>query len=343
MLFSVIVPVYNVENYLEECLNSIISQIKQCKYETEIIIIDDGSTDKSGTICDAYKEIYKGFIQVIHNQNQGLILTRRCGLKNAHGEYVINCDSDDKLSSGALDKIADVINESAPDVIFFNMDTYDGMTLKPYYSNVFTDERKCDLSHEDVMKTYFLSNIPVVTSMASKVVKRACFDKDMDYSMFSKISMGEDTLQSAEIYKRAKSFVYLNENLYAYRMGSGMTAEFDCYYFEKFKKVLQHIGNYKYIKNNSTYEKWINAKLLNTVGRAITQSGYCKSMSFKERKLYIKKIMKDSAVTSLLPELKSYKKLIERRYYMVIKMSLNGMMAVICFILKAKNLNNLSL
>ena len=97
MLFSIVVPVYNVEKYLEECLDSIMSQAMEIEEGCEVILVDDGSTDSSGEICDRYCKIYQGIIRVFHNTNHGLLYTRRFGYKQTCGEYIVNCDSDDCL------------------------------------------------------------------------------------------------------------------------------------------------------------------------------------------------------------------------------------------------------
>ena len=94
-LISVIVPVYNVELYLERCINSIINQTYQ---NLEIILIDDGSTDRSGEICDEYKKKDMR-INVIHKQNGGSSSARNCGLEIAKGEYIGFVDSDDYIAS----------------------------------------------------------------------------------------------------------------------------------------------------------------------------------------------------------------------------------------------------
>lgn len=93
-LISVIVPVYNVEDYLERCVDSI---IKQTYINLEIILVDDGSTDQSGEICDKYKE-KDNRIKVIHKKNGGLSSARNKGLEIAHGEYVGFVDSDDYIA-----------------------------------------------------------------------------------------------------------------------------------------------------------------------------------------------------------------------------------------------------
>ena len=90
---SVIVPVYNVEPYLKRCLDSIINQSLN---EIEILIIDDGSTDKSGEICDEYAKL-DNRIRVIHQENGGLSRARNVGLDQAQGKYIMFVDSDDLL------------------------------------------------------------------------------------------------------------------------------------------------------------------------------------------------------------------------------------------------------
>ena len=94
MLISIIVPVYNVENYLKECIDSILRQEFR---DYEIILVDDGSKDDSGKICDEYGKKYS-FISVIHKKNGGLSDARNFGLKIAKGEYILFIDSDDYIA-----------------------------------------------------------------------------------------------------------------------------------------------------------------------------------------------------------------------------------------------------
>lgn len=111
-LVSIIVPVYNVSIYLEKCIDSILNQIYQ---NIEVILVDDGSKDKSGLICDTYRERFKN-VKVIHKVNAGLGMARNSGLEIATGEYVTFVDGDDfiavdhisQLVNGILNKNADV-------------------------------------------------------------------------------------------------------------------------------------------------------------------------------------------------------------------------------------------
>lgn len=99
MLISVIVPVYNVEKYLRVCLESL---LKQTYKDLEVIMINDGSTDTSGKICDEYAEKYENFM-VIHKKNSGLGMARNTGLKHISGDYVTFLDSDDYLDQECIE------------------------------------------------------------------------------------------------------------------------------------------------------------------------------------------------------------------------------------------------
>ena len=93
---SCIVPIYNVEEYLEECLESL---LKTPRVNMEVILVDDGSTDLSGDIADRYA-LREPFIKVIHQSNQGLAVARNRGLEVANGDYVVFIDSDDWVGNG---------------------------------------------------------------------------------------------------------------------------------------------------------------------------------------------------------------------------------------------------
>ena len=99
MLISVIVPVYNTEQYLPFCINSIINQSYK---NIEIIIVNDGSLDGSPQICDDFEK-KDSRISVIHQKHQGLVSARKTGVRSANGEYCIFVDSDDWISENLLD------------------------------------------------------------------------------------------------------------------------------------------------------------------------------------------------------------------------------------------------
>ena len=142
VLLSVIVPVYNVAEYLCQCIDSLINF--DCDFY-EIILVDDGSTDNSGLICDEYVKKYP-FIKVIHKQNEGLGYARNTGIQNAVGDYVLFIDSDDFwANSEFLFEIRNVINELNPDLIV--------------YKNIFFDNETQEFKNnlKNYLKTFFNS------------------------------------------------------------------------------------------------------------------------------------------------------------------------------------------
>ena len=115
---TVIIPVYNAEKYLAECLDSMVAQTMD-KSLMEVLAIDDGSKDGSYEIARRYAEQYP-FIHAIHKENEGLLLTRRRGFKEAEGDWFICVDSDDAASEDLLESVADAVSRFSPDMVMYN-------------------------------------------------------------------------------------------------------------------------------------------------------------------------------------------------------------------------------
>ena len=125
---SFIVPVYNVEAFLPQCLDSILSQSTT---ECEIILVDDGATDGSGAICDSYAEKYDR-VKVIHKSNGGLSSARNAGMKAAVGKYVCFVDADDYIAPGSVAELLAWIGVSCADIVFLQCDkVYPDGTTEP--------------------------------------------------------------------------------------------------------------------------------------------------------------------------------------------------------------------
>ena len=129
MLFSIIVPVYNIENYLDKCLDSI---LRQETTDYEIILVDDGSTDSSSSICDKRCQERADKISVIHKANSGQSDARNMGIMAANGDYLVFVDGDDYLESNALTLLEKATKENT-DVILSS----------GYYKNHNNTEKKC--------------------------------------------------------------------------------------------------------------------------------------------------------------------------------------------------------
>ncbi len=336
MLFSIVIPVYNVETYLDECLHSILSQATEFKGECEVLLIDDGSTDRSGKICDEYLEKYPEIIRVFHNTNHGLLWTRRFGFKQVQGDYVINCDSDDLLENEALERLNSVVKKyKYPDIVIYNHNSYDGKNKTIAFKDIFTTGQDCVVEKEAVLKEY-LSRHSIV-SVCGKMVKRTCIDVNRDYANFGRISTGEDTLQSIEFFSNAKTFVYLNQVIYDYRCGSGMTGKFDENYYFTFKRIFEEIEKQKNNWNLVDFDKLFAVKVLQTAGRAITQSRYIKWESMGTQMEYLKQIREDDMFQKNISYLDMIREKLQKDHVILLKLLQNEMYVMICMMLNVKN------
>lgn len=126
---SIIVPVYNVEKYLGGCLDSL---LKQTYSDFEIILVNDGSTDSSGKICEEYADSHPDRIRVINRVNGGLSAARNTGIDNATGAYFVFVDSDDTCDAGFLENMVSVIKESDADMVVSNFEKSDTGYVKVY-------------------------------------------------------------------------------------------------------------------------------------------------------------------------------------------------------------------
>lgn len=218
MMFSVLIPVYNTSAYLVECIESVIQQTEK---DYEIVLINDGSTDKSGEICDEYAQKYP-HIRVIHKQNEGLLLTRRRGFQEAKGDYCICVDSDDGLADkDALKKLRILIDKEACDLIVYEyiygkkqddsvkrMDLFD---LPDKY--VFQASGK-NLLYNKLLIGRGLNPLCIKCISRDIINVYDSYD-EQSKSLFN--GQGEDTLQSFPILNKAKKAIYLKEPLYFYR------------------------------------------------------------------------------------------------------------------------------
>lgn len=101
--FSVVVPVYNAQLHIDQCVNSILAQGRE---DIEVVLVDDGSTDSSGAICDAYAAKHPSMVKVVHKENQGPLIARVEGFAVSKGRYIMSADADDAFLPGAFDAIA---------------------------------------------------------------------------------------------------------------------------------------------------------------------------------------------------------------------------------------------
>ncbi|MDD6603196.1 MAG: glycosyltransferase [Eubacteriales bacterium] len=202
-LVSIIVPVYNVGLYLNDALNSLREQTYN---NLEFVLIDDGSEDESGAICDKFAELDKRF-SVFHKENGGVSSARNIGVEKASGEYIMFLDADDMLEENAVEKLVDIITRETADVVLFEytVDSADGSSVPVVHS-----ELNGEIAIKDAIKHSIMPTNRFLWSKIYKaeIVKNIRFD--------TSLHLGEDTVFACEAMLQGSKAYFLAEPLYHY-------------------------------------------------------------------------------------------------------------------------------
>ena len=213
---TVIVPVYNVENYLRKCLDSIMAQTYK---NIEIIVVNDGSTDTSGEICKEFSGMDHRIIY-IEQENAGLSAARNTGLNNMSGDYVTFVDSDDWIEQDYIETLYKKIVEYQADIAVGNYYSYNEDEETYYfhiYGNSYYEKVYDNISiFENLYESQEMKSFALISAWG-KLYKAKLFD----YLRFDKGKLGEDGYFNQKMYLSVNKVVYLNKGLYAYRQRSG--------------------------------------------------------------------------------------------------------------------------
>ena len=208
-LISVIVPIYNVSQYLKQCVDSILNQSYK---NLEVILVDDGSTDNSGVICDQYAQMDNRVV-VIHKENGGLSDARNAGLEVAKGEYIGFVDSDDFVDLSMYETLVEILEKNQADIAIANWQD-------------FFDNKKNEVHENRTGNILIFENIEVLRFLIyGKDKYRISFSVwDRLYRRniikglyFPKGKCYEDVVWSAKVFYVAKRGVYIDKDLYYYR------------------------------------------------------------------------------------------------------------------------------
>ena len=226
---SFVIPIYNMENYLPKCLDSILSQAEN---SCELILVDDGSKDHSGAICDDYRDRYPN-IKVVHKANGGLGSARNAGMDVAEGEYIAFVDSDDYIEGGTVARLLRWIDTEPADVCFLELTKVhpDG-SREPMGEGLIRSEIR-GKTREQVLT--FLSSRPKFPgSGCGKLFRRAFLEKH-GFRFPDDRRLSEDLIYALNVYYAADSFDYLDFPYYCYRQsraGSITNTVTAKYYFD---------------------------------------------------------------------------------------------------------------
>ena len=246
--FSVIIPIYNVEKYLHQCVDSVLAQTFQ---NLEIILVDDGSPDDCPQLCDEYAN-KNSCIKVVHKKNGGLSDARNCGINIAKGDYLLFLDSDDYWDdSTALKKIYDIITKyDYADLVMFQAKLLypDGSMISD--KGMFIDDFN-ELNKEDALH-YLTEQGLLIASACSKVIRR---DFLMEKNLFFKVGIkSEDIDWILRVANCMPKYLYTDQYFYIYRKGraESITANVDLAYLEQFTDMLEEFAsNFEYASHRT--------------------------------------------------------------------------------------------
>lgn len=308
-LISVIIPVYNVEEYLRECIDSVLSQT----YENyEIILVDDGSIDNSGKICDEYAE-KNNKITAIHKENGGPSQTRNIGLSVAKGEYIYFLDSDDYIVSETFEKLIKISTTESAEIVFFD-------------AKCFEDERKSfNIRQGYLRKNNYKTDIGynVLTKLNNNkdfhcAIYLMLIRKDVllrnDIAFLETAYCSEDMLFTYQLYSVAQRVAQCCETLYyrRYRKSSIVTSKKTARHYlscravyEEIKKFSEKIGKVE----DGTAKAFIVRCAFNALDTFTKISKEEKRMHQKDYLSLKKSILKDKAYGNKALKMRCYGKI----------------------------------
>jgi len=287
MKLSIIVPIYNVEQYLRKCVDSLLVQ----DYEDyEIILVDDGSTDGCPQICDSYSDIYDN-IRVVHQDNGGLSAARNAGLKEAKGEYVCFVDSDDYWQQNVLGGLMNQIERDQLDVLRFK---YQNVNEKYEVFNPYKRDQRLDNDYSDVPTdgvSFLNSRMNTQCYAVMFIVRRTL----LDGCTFTEGIYFEDTDWTPRMLARAKRVASAETVVYNYLMREGSIT--NAVNRSKQKKVL---GDKMHLiatlqqqaidlKKSGKYNCWYQDMISDTVVSVVSMLGV---EFYEEKDSYLEQLQK---------------------------------------------------
>lgn len=212
---SIVIPVYNVKNYLSTCLDSVINQSYS---NLEIILVDDGSTDNSGTICDDYAKRDNRII-VCHQKNSGVSLARNNGIAKAKGEYICFIDADDIVHPDYIKKLVSNLDSNALTIC----------QIEKFQNNVnFSKENTNSKIELDQKHFIELCNMSLLNTPCCKLYQKSIL-KDNKIAFDTTLSLGEDLLFNLNYLKYIDRIIVVAQKLYYYRRSDNNTLSMSYY------------------------------------------------------------------------------------------------------------------
>ena len=291
-LISVVIIAYNTEKYLEKCINSVLNQTYK---NIEILIVNDGSTDKSADIANRKKEEDSRIKFIDRKENKGTMYTRIEGYKNSKGNYVIFIDSDDFLVNNAIEILYNKLISNNADIVRGEMKRYDG---KNYIESKKTINNEIKITKEQYEPLLYdlLCETIYCNSMVGQLVKKENL-KDIEKVDITS-TYGEDLRSNLYLYENVNTILYIPDELYVYRINENSIT--NTVRIDKLEvKLKEAIDTYLFLFN------YINSKELKNKNKYIQLSiqklyyyimlisiDILNTTNYKTQKLYLEKLEK---------------------------------------------------
>lgn len=299
---SIIIPVYQVEKYIKRCLDSILFQTYS---NLEIILIDDGSRDMSGKICDEYA-IKDSRIKVIHQDNAGVSVARNKGLDICTGDYITFVDSDDFLEPFMYEKMMEKVTEYNCDVVMCDCVKDDGVAQTPY-----THDIRAGFYDYDQLKEEYYPHLLMMENVEYPATISNClllFRRKVASSVryIEGVRYSEDLLFGAQLLYNAKSFYYMKgEYYYHYWMNNESASHtFKIDKWKDYSILYQNIVRFFVDENMIDFSHQTDLVLLFFIYNAVGEIISCDQLDSKLKRKYAFLILNDSLVRNLFERLK---------------------------------------
>ena len=293
---SVIVPVYNAEKYLSECVDSILAQTLR---DIEVILVDDGSTDSSPSICDAYAE-KDSRIQVIHKANGRAASARNAGLKLAQGEYIAFVDSDDWIAPDMYEKML----AAGADVCLCDYVRFQGEKefpfTQPNIRDGFYDKEQI---RKEVYPHLVMDGIeyPITISNWALLIRRKVIEENQ-LSYREDIHVSEDAPFGSEVLYCADTFFYLKgECLYHYRITQGSASStYKPWWWDSFLKINEELEKFFGGRRDYDFTQQIKSNMFYLARAEIFYILNSHDLSRKEQNNMIRAVMNHPRVVRMM-------------------------------------------
>ena len=285
-LISVIVPVYKVERYIDECIESIRNQTYS---DLEIVLVDDGSPDSCPSICDNYAR-KDDRIKVIHKKNGGLSSARNIGIKESLGQYITFVDSDDVLDFSMIETLYCFLKKENTDIAICSMkrtvDVYDNPIKRNM--KIFSGKEACEEMYEPDYSFF--------VAACGKIYKREVFND----IRFPEGRIHEDDFTMYKVFLRSRKVLFVNLPMYFYRSreGSITSSQFSEKNFDRYDALDQQLHCFKKMNMSKAYKGVLSRYLYLLICDQKKSKNYKLRLKIRKRYKHILSVSKNSGLFS---------------------------------------------